>query len=136
LFRSLGRTFSVVVAVVLALAPLGGVMWLITIEVTSLARELPTYTDNIKGKIRSLRQMGPGSITGRLEKMIQDITGEWKSAATDAEENASQLVAGASTVTLLGSSLGQGPLLTSGVLFAGRPERARDPSAEATALAP
>jgi predicted PurR-regulated permease PerM len=134
--RGVGRTFSVVVVVALAMAPLGGVLWLVAAEVTSLARELPTYTDNIKGKIRSFRQMGPGSITGRLEKMIQDITGEWKSAATDAEENASQLVAGASTVTLLGSSLGQGPFLTSGALFAGRPERPRDPSAEGTALAP
>src|SRR5581483_3078079 len=85
LFRSLGRTFSVVVAVVLALAPLGGVMWLITIEVTSLARELPTYTDNIKGKIRSVRELGPGSITDRLEKMIQDITGEWQSPTADAQ---------------------------------------------------
>ena len=47
-------------------------------EVTSLVAKLPDYTDNIKGKIQSLRELGSGS--ERLEKMIQDISGEWKSS--------------------------------------------------------
>lgn len=75
--RGLGRTPSVVVVVLLAALVLGGIVTLVATEVTSLAGELPTYTDNIREKVKSLRQVGHG--TDRLEKMIQDITGEWKS---------------------------------------------------------
>ena len=56
--RGLGRIPSVVLVVLLAALVLGGVVWLVTAEVTGLAGELPDYTENIKGKIRSLREMG------------------------------------------------------------------------------
>ena len=62
-----------------------GSVWLVTVEITSLAGELPTYTENIKGKIRSLRQMGQGAVTERLEKMIEDITREWNSQPAKAK---------------------------------------------------
>jgi predicted PurR-regulated permease PerM len=84
--RHLGRTLSVAVVVLLAALLLGGFVWLFTVEVQSIAGELPRYTENIKEKIRSLREMGHGSITGRLEKMIQDITREWKSQPASTEE--------------------------------------------------
>ncbi len=73
----LRRTPSVVVVVLLAAVVLGGVAWLVAAEAKGLAADLPTYTANIRGKIRSLRQMGPDSITDRLDKMVQEITGEW-----------------------------------------------------------
>jgi predicted PurR-regulated permease PerM len=75
---------SVIVVVLLAALVLGGVVTLVTIEVTSLAGDLPTYTDNIKEKIKSLRQVGHG--TDRLEKMIQEITGAWKSGPATPED--------------------------------------------------
>ena len=65
--------------VLLAALVLGGTVWLVTAEVASVAGELPTYTENIKEKIRSLRELGQGSVAESLEKMIQDITGEWLS---------------------------------------------------------
>ena len=82
--RGLGRTPSVIVVVLLAALVLGGVVALVATEVTSLAGELPTYTGNINEKIKSLRQVGHG--TDRLEKMIQDITGEWESKPANPEE--------------------------------------------------
>jgi predicted PurR-regulated permease PerM len=84
--RHLGRTLSVAVVVLLAALLLGGFVWLFTVEVRSVAGELPKYTENIKEKIRSLREMGHGSITGHLEKMIQDITREWQSQPASTEE--------------------------------------------------
>ena len=63
--------------VTLAAAMLGGGVWLVTTEVTSLAGEVPQYTEHIKGKVKSLRHLGQGSVTSGLEQMIQDITGEW-----------------------------------------------------------
>jgi predicted PurR-regulated permease PerM len=77
--RRLGRVPSVVLVVLLAVLALSGVVWLVTTEVTGLAGDLPKYTENIKGKIRSLRQVGQGDVAERLEKMIQDLAGEWKS---------------------------------------------------------
>jgi predicted PurR-regulated permease PerM len=82
--RGLGRMTSVIVVVLLAALVLGGVVTLIATEVTSLAGDLPTYTDHIKEKAKSLRQAGHG--TDRLEKMIQDITGEWKAEPASSEE--------------------------------------------------
>ena len=75
--RGLRRLPSVILVVMLAAAVLGGGVWLVTAQVTSLAGEVPKYTENIKGKVKSLRHLGQGSVTSGLEKMIQDITGEW-----------------------------------------------------------
>jgi predicted PurR-regulated permease PerM len=84
--RHLGRTPSVALVVLLAALVLGGVIWLISVEVRSIAGELPQYTENIKEKIHSLRElMGQGSLTERLSKMSHAITQEWKLQPTNAE---------------------------------------------------
>lgn len=86
--RRLGRTLSVALVVLLAALLLGGVVWLVTVEVRSIAGELPRYTENIKTKIRSLRETGHGSVVERVEKMIQAITNEWKSQPASTEGGA------------------------------------------------
>ena len=83
--RGLRRLPSVLLVVMLAAAVLGGVVWLVTAQVTSLAGEVPKYTENIKDKVKSLRHLGQGSVTSRLEKMIQDITGAWNRPAASQE---------------------------------------------------
>ena len=75
--RGLRRLPSVLLVVMLAAAVLGGGVWLVTTQVTSLAGEVPKYTENIKAKVKSLRHLGQGSVTSGLEKMIHEITGEW-----------------------------------------------------------
>jgi predicted PurR-regulated permease PerM len=87
--RGLGRMPSVVLVVLLAGMVLGGIVWLVTAEIRRLAADLPTYSENIKEKVRSLRVTGPGSLPDRLDKMIQDITGEWKSQPVSPEGAAS-----------------------------------------------
>ena len=84
--RGLRRLPSVLLVVMLAAAVLGGVVWLVTAQVTSLAGEAPKYTENIKAKIKSLRGLGQGSVTDRLEKMIGDITGQWNLPAGNPEQ--------------------------------------------------
>src|SRR5262245_66023976 len=83
--RHLGRTPSVILVVLLAAMMLSGVVWLVTVEVAGLAGDLPTYTENIKEKVRSLRRMGQGSAIERLQKMIEDVTGEWESPPASAD---------------------------------------------------
>src|SRR6476646_2472543 len=92
--RGLGRTLSTILVVLLAVALLGGVGWLVASEVTDLADDVPTYTKNIKAKIRSLRQMSEGSVTERLGQMLQDITGEWEAQPVGSKEGAVNLPAG------------------------------------------
>ena len=75
--HGLRRLPSVILVVMLAGALLGGGVWLVTAQVTSLAGEVPKYTDIIKGKVKALRNLGQGSVTSGLEKMIQEITREW-----------------------------------------------------------
>ena len=62
--RGLGRLPSVLLVVCWRRLLLGGGVWLVTAQVTSLAGEVPKYTENIKGKVKSLRHLGQGSVTG------------------------------------------------------------------------
>jgi predicted PurR-regulated permease PerM len=82
--RGLRRTPAVVLVVLQAALVLGGVLWLVTAEVRSVADDLPEYTDNIKEKIKSLQQMGEG--TAGLGKMIQDLTAQWESQPVKSKE--------------------------------------------------
>lgn len=90
----LGRMPSVVMVVLFAAVVLGGVVWLVKIELTSLARELPTYTENIQGKVKYLRQMGRGVSMERLGKLAQDITGEWEKTLANSKGEATDPSAG------------------------------------------
>ena len=83
--RGLRRLPSVLLVVMLAAAVLGGGVWLVTAQVTSLAGEVPKYTENIKGKVKSLRHLGQGSVTSGLEKMIQEISAAWNPTAASRE---------------------------------------------------
>lgn len=76
--RHLARLPSVILVVMLAALVLSGVVWLVTVEVASLSNDFPTYTENIQGRIRSLRQEGQGSAMEQLGKMIQVLTSEWE----------------------------------------------------------
>lgn len=79
--RWLGRTPAVLLVVLASAVAVAGMTWLVSAEVTNLAGDLPTYTANVKEKVRSLRQTGLESVTGRLETMIQEVTGEWNRPA-------------------------------------------------------
>ena len=80
----LGRTISVVTTVLVMALVLGTVVWLVSIQVTNLVEGLPAYTENIKGKVDSLRQLGQGGAVQHLEKMVQDITESHKHEAPQA----------------------------------------------------
>jgi predicted PurR-regulated permease PerM len=70
--RGLGRIPSVIGVVVLAGALMGGIGWIVTQQVGGLLQRLPTYTTNIKQKIRTVRGLGQG----RLGQMFEDLADE------------------------------------------------------------
>jgi len=81
--RGLGRIPAVVLVVLLAAAALGGLGWLTTHQVTRLVTELPSYTENIKAKVKYLRDRSHGSVSEGLERMMREVTGEWESQPAD-----------------------------------------------------
>ena len=73
--RGLGRTPAVFMVVLLAGLILGGLVWLMAAQVTSLAAELPTHAENIKTKIKALRGAGQNTALGSFDRLVQDVKG-------------------------------------------------------------
>jgi predicted PurR-regulated permease PerM len=78
----LGRALSVIVVVLAAAAVLGGIVSLITVQVSSLVHDLPQYSQNIRDKVKSLREMGQGS--EGLERLVQEVLGDLKTKPVEA----------------------------------------------------
>ncbi len=74
--RGLGRIFSVLVVVSLALFLLCGVGYVISKQIDTLVANLPQYKENIAAKIDSLRGAGQDGFWGRLEKSVNEISSQ------------------------------------------------------------
>jgi len=72
--HGLGRTPSVLVAVLITAFLLTIVGWVATTQISSLLRELPHYTHTMTEKIRSLKKVALGS--GPISKMVNDLYDE------------------------------------------------------------
>jgi predicted PurR-regulated permease PerM len=86
--RGLRRSIAVTLVVVLSFSVLGGVGWILTDQVWSLAEELPQYRHNIRRKAADLREVGRGGVLDRLQRLIDDVLGEIhrEESATDRKE--------------------------------------------------
>jgi predicted PurR-regulated permease PerM len=85
----LGRIAAVLLVVLLAALLLCGLGWVMTHQIMGLVEALPEYTENIKGKIKSLRENTRSPAAERLERMVQEITGELQSKPAAREGGAS-----------------------------------------------
>jgi predicted PurR-regulated permease PerM len=74
--RRLGRIPSVVLVVVLTALVLFGGGWIVTRQLSALVGKLPQHTENVKIKIRSLRETFKGTLSERWGRMIGEISGE------------------------------------------------------------
>jgi predicted PurR-regulated permease PerM len=70
------RVVAVTLVVVLAFVGLGGVGWVVTRQLTTLAGELPRYRENLKGKVSDLRQLGKGGVVEKLQETAQEVVDE------------------------------------------------------------
>jgi predicted PurR-regulated permease PerM len=87
-----GRIPAVITTVVLAFVLMGGVGWVVGMEVFQLARELPGHKEKIRQKIASLRDSGDGVVSNLLQ-MISELGGEQEKAAEDAGADKQVVVA-------------------------------------------
>ena len=72
----LGRVFSVVLIVILAFSFLAAVGWIVTLQLTSVANELPTYRQNIRKKIADIRGAGKGGALEKVQKTAEEMKQE------------------------------------------------------------
>lgn len=70
------RVLAVALVVVLAFVGLGGVGWVVTRQLTTLADELPRYRENLKGKVADLRQFGKSGVVEKLQETAQEVVDE------------------------------------------------------------
>ena len=69
----LGQVFSVILIVILAFSFLAAVGWIVTLQLTSVANELPTYTQNMKRKIADIRGAGKGGALEKVQKTAEEV---------------------------------------------------------------
>jgi predicted PurR-regulated permease PerM len=71
----LGRVFSTLVAVAIAVSAIAGIGWIASKQALSLAAKLPEYRANISKKIRAVREPQEGSL-GKAAEAIKDLESE------------------------------------------------------------
>jgi predicted PurR-regulated permease PerM len=73
----LGRLASVMIIVVLAFSLLAAIGWLVTVQLTSVANELPTYRSNIREKISDIRGAGKGGALEKIRETAEEVKEEF-----------------------------------------------------------
>jgi predicted PurR-regulated permease PerM len=66
----------------------GGIGWIVGAEARSMVEEAPQYSQNVKAKMRSLRQILPMSKMPEMENMFNDATSGQEAAPESAREKA------------------------------------------------
>ena len=72
----LGRLPSVMIIVVLAFSLLTAIGWLVTLQLTTVANELPTYRNNIRQKIIDIRGAGKGGALEKIRETAEEVKEE------------------------------------------------------------
>jgi predicted PurR-regulated permease PerM len=80
--RGLGRVPAVVLVVALVFALLGGIFYVVFLQVGDLITELPKHRSNIKAKLATVQGNAPGGMRDFL-RMFQEIQEEVQKEATD-----------------------------------------------------
>lgn len=67
---------AVLTVVTLAFVALGGLAWVLALQMSTLGTELPQYRDNIRQKISDLRVLGRGTGFERVQETVESAAGE------------------------------------------------------------
>ena len=73
----LGRLASVMIIVVLAFSLLAAIGWLVTVQLTTVANELPIYRSNIREKISDIRGAGKGGALEKIRETAEEVKEEF-----------------------------------------------------------
>jgi predicted PurR-regulated permease PerM len=107
--RGLGHTPAAVLVVVLLALVLGAVGWAVIRQFSSLASELPGYTENLKHKIDDLQGASRGGVLEKIQEAIADLSREFEHSprfTTASQEAVAVQPPGLSLVSYVPSFLG------------------------------
>jgi predicted PurR-regulated permease PerM len=76
--RGLPRVPAVLLVVVLVFSVLGGGMWILGQQVTTLANDLPRYRHTIREKVADIRVFGRGGSIEKVQETVKDVAEEMK----------------------------------------------------------
>jgi len=74
--RRLPHVAAVALTVVFAFSVMGGVGYVLALQVTTLAADLPKYEGTIKRKIREVRRAGKGGPIEKAQSTVKEVIGE------------------------------------------------------------
>ncbi|MPZ76900.1 MAG: AI-2E family transporter [Deltaproteobacteria bacterium] len=74
----IGRLASVIFIVVLTFSLLAAIGWLVTLQLTDVANELPRYRINIRQKIADIRVAGRGGALEKIRETAEEVKEELK----------------------------------------------------------
>jgi predicted PurR-regulated permease PerM len=74
--RWVGRAVAVLSVTLLVFSILGGVGWIFTRQLASVAAELPSYRQNIRTKISDVRGFGKGGAVEQLQSTVESLNAE------------------------------------------------------------
>jgi predicted PurR-regulated permease PerM len=74
--RWLSRVLSMMLVVILTFTALGGLGWMLAVQVASLGGEIPGYRDNLKRKIADVRGASRGSVIEKVQTATKEVVEE------------------------------------------------------------
>ena len=84
----LGRALSVGVVVTMLFATLGGVAWVLTVEIRCSPSGIPAYRDNLIAKIAHVRKLGRGGAIEKAQTAVTEVAKELQKDTTPAGSRA------------------------------------------------
>ena len=74
--RGVHRVAAVLLVVLIVSTAVGGVLWVLAQQVTTLANDLPQYRQNIRQKVADLRLWKRGGSIEKVQDTVKDVVGE------------------------------------------------------------
>ena len=74
--RWIPSSAAVLTVVTLAFVALGGLVWVLTLQMSALGMEVPKYRDNIREKIADFRLLGRGTGLERVQETVESAASE------------------------------------------------------------
>lgn len=84
----LPRAIAIILTVTVAFGVIGGIGWIVTSQVISLAAELPDHEENLRRKIAAFKQPNPTPTVSRMAGMVDNLRREMQ-APDPVKESAS-----------------------------------------------
>ena len=81
----LRRVPSVMIVVLFVFSLLGGIAWIVAVQFTSVANQLPGYQSNIRQKIVDIRGAGKGGVFEKVQETAKEVTEELKQEPSAAQ---------------------------------------------------